>query len=293
MLSNNAPGPQRLTRWETGHAVAIVLGELLERLAVRQGNGTLRLLLTREAPPAAELAALTPPTQTTLHAQLPLVIAYADLRADRFAEIQSQQVWPVDYWSAVLGITPRQHPNTLLLMAVVQSLAVHVVARMKHLANAPRPVQLSAQVQPMLATPMHAAWPGGHATESFAAAALLGALIKAARPELDAAPLQQQLNRLATRIATNRVVAGLHYPLDTAAGWALGTSLGDYVVACAAKGTSVNKRDFNSQAFGGKDFSVNGDLASKGTTETALALTAATEVAALQSLWDAAIKEWV
>ncbi len=106
------------------------------------------------------------------------------------------------------------------------------------------------------------------------------------------APLQEQLNRLATRIATNRVVAGLHYPLDTAAGWALGTSLGDYVVACAAKGTSANKRDFNSQAFGGKDFSVNGDAASKGTTEAPLALTPATGVDALQSLWAAAQLEW-
>lgn len=279
-------------RWDPAHAVAIVAGELLERLAVRYENDSLKLLVTQQAAAPGELALLTRPGQPTLDAQLKLVIAYADLRADRFAEIQSQQVWPVDYWSAVLGITPRQHPNTLLLMAVAQSLAVHLVARMKHLANVPRPVQLSAQVQPMLPTPMHAAWPGGHATESFTAAALLLGLLTAAQPTLDTAPMKEQLNRLATRIATNRVVAGLHYPLDTAAGWALGTSLGEYVVACANNlDTAVNSRTFNSQSFR-SDFSVNGDPASKGTTENPLALAGADGLDALQALWEAAKLEW-
>ena len=40
-----------------------------------------------------------------------------------------------------------------------------------------------------------------------------------------------QLTKLAARIGENRVVAGLHYPEDIAAGSALGTRLADHFIA--------------------------------------------------------------
>ena len=43
-----------------------------------------------------------------------------------------------------------------------------------------------------------------------------------------------QLQRQATRIATNRVIAGVHFPLDSIAGRMLGQSLGEYFVSRAS-----------------------------------------------------------
>src|SRR3546814_18772370 len=46
----------------------------------------------------------------------------------------------------------------------------------------------------------------------------------------------EQLMRLAARIAINRTVAGLHFPVDSAAGALLGLTLGRYLAArCAGE----------------------------------------------------------
>ncbi len=42
--------------------------------------------------------------------------------------------------------------------------------------------------------------------------------------------LAPQLQRLAARTSINRTVAGVHFPVDSAAGQALGQSLGEYFV---------------------------------------------------------------
>jgi hypothetical protein len=44
------------------------------------------------------------------------------------------------------------------------------------------------------------------------------------------ARLAEQLQRLAARTSINRTVAGVHFPVDSAAGQTLGQSLGEYFV---------------------------------------------------------------
>jgi hypothetical protein len=55
--------------------------------------------------------------------------------------------------------------------------------------------------------------------------------------------------RLAARIAINRTVAGLHYPIDSAAGAVLGTTLGDYLVARCAGKVETPFRRFNGAKY--------------------------------------------
>jgi hypothetical protein len=101
----------------------------------------------------------------------------------------------------------------------------------------------SPQIQPIIQTPTHGAFPSGHATEAHIVATVLTHLLAAAdhpkdpafaRRSVEAAIAQTQHYRLAARIAINRTVAGVHYPVDSAAGAVLGITLGDFLVARAS-----------------------------------------------------------
>lgn len=59
------------------------------------------------------------------------------------------------------------------------------------------------------------------------------------------------MERLAARISVNRTVAGLHYPVDSAVGRLLGTTLADYMVARCTSGARVHERGFDGRKFHG------------------------------------------
>lgn len=89
-----------------------------------------------------------------------------------------------------------------------------------------RPQQVMALAdpawRPLLRTPPHPSYPSGHASFSGAAAALLGALFPA-----DAA----RLDGWAEEAARSRVLGGIHWPIDGAAGLAQGRAVAGRVLA--------------------------------------------------------------
>jgi hypothetical protein len=116
---------------------------------------------------------------------------------------------------------------------MVLQFCVYVEMRFKHALACYRPVEYDAQVQPMITTPGHGSFPMGHATQTYAVSYVLKQLLL-----LDASTYPEhhwvldQLDRLSARITTNRVIAGVHFPVDSMAGRMLGVALGEYFVGC-------------------------------------------------------------
>ncbi len=108
----------------------------------------------------------------------------------------------------------------------------------------------------MILTPGHGSLPSGHATEAFTVAYVLWKLVSPTEPQPKSVDWAEQLMRQAARVAINRTVAGVHFPVDSAAGQLLGLTLGEYFVHRATNAAAydawqfdgtfyVNNADFN------------------------------------------------
>jgi hypothetical protein len=169
--------------------------------------------------------------------QVKLVEAFSALRAERMSEILAQAVPQTAHWSSIVGMSPERHRYTWELLGIGLRLTMLLGMQFKFAFDVQRAVRRSAAIQPMIATPGHAAFPSGHATEACFVAELLPLLIgDPAHPcaqnscNLRSDSISRQLGRLALRIAENRVVAGVHYPVDSIAGQTLGVMLARYLV---------------------------------------------------------------
>jgi len=94
--------------------------------------------------------------------------------------------------------------------------AAPAIVQAKAICSVLRPVDLSPQINPVIKTPGHSAYPSGHATQAFLLAEILATLDPTA---------SAIYRRQAARIAQNRTVAGMHYPVDSRAGALLGSAL--------------------------------------------------------------------
>ena len=105
----------------------------------------------------------------------------------------------------------------------------------------------------MIPTPAHGTFPSAHAAEAFAVATVLEGLLR----KLDAKPpaehhfpqsgrLIRLLYKQAERIAVNRTVAGVHYPIDSWAGAALGEAVGQIILA-KCQGGDVTPRTYEAK----------------------------------------------
>jgi hypothetical protein len=299
--------PANLALWADGPRLEACFTELVEGLLFKTRSGPKEAALEFANLQSSNiqrkpLVRLRAPSKAQFRKQLDLVAAYADLRADRAAEIVAEMGPPIEFWSSMVGLTAHRHKKTLQLIDLVFSLCIHVEMRFKHIFASIRPVAFSPQIQPMIPTPGHGSWPSGHATEAFAVAVLLEALLDAASPEGATPPngtaSHEQLQRLAARIATNRVVAGVHFPVDSAAGRLLGTALAEFLVA-RATGTKVHERGFDGRLFEGPhgeplDFSLHQSMNhTHGHAYTRSAGTTGVGNAPLLAwLWEEALKEW-
>jgi hypothetical protein len=177
---------------------------------------------------------------------------YSDLRVDRTAEILCQMGPQVAFWSTLIFLQPSRTPKTLELLDTAVRFAIYVEIRFKHAIAAQRAIEYSTQVQPMIQTPGHGSLPSGHSTQAFIIAVVLCALFGAASGSV----YRQQVMRQAYRVAVNRTVAGVHFPLDSIAGHVLGTSLGEYFVARCTRNLGGDGM-ITPRHFKGKDINVN------------------------------------
>ncbi|HQD65526.1 MAG TPA: phosphatase PAP2 family protein [Casimicrobium huifangae] len=192
-------------------------------------RGETFVLMTRafdRAGAAQAICTIARPSDANFAEQARLVEAWAVLRPERVPEILDQMDVPMGLWASVMDLNSTTTPHTLALIDVCIGFAAHVVHRIKHSLGTARPVMFSPYIQPIRPTPRFGALPSGHATEAFVVSELLKKLI-GCRDSADSAA--KVLDAYAERIATNRVVAGFHFPVDSMAGCMLGTCLIDYV----------------------------------------------------------------
>src|SRR5262249_53925888 len=104
-------------------------------------------------------------------------------------------------------------PATYLLIRVARRVGEVAVMCLKEHYKVARPSQVCPVIVPLVDVPVTPSFPSGHAFQSQLISQCLAA---AERPLVQ----RELLFELAHRVAENRVVAGLHYPLDNEAGFA-------------------------------------------------------------------------
>lgn len=243
-----APGPvHALWRWQAPWRLSAVANELLNGLALEAEPGKACLyampspkqLLAGKSRPVALARFGWPGESFVYDEQIDRVLRAAVEREDRLPEILSQRDDLSPFFDAVSAVDRGHAPQWTELLAVAGRVTEHVLMGLKHHAAIYRPAQRSSLVHPVIATPGHGAMPSGHATMAALTARLTSLMCYAD------SPLRcTQLDLLARRIAFNRVVAGVHYPMDGAAGYVLGYALADQLAAWALGTPGVETRSF-------------------------------------------------
>jgi membrane-associated phospholipid phosphatase len=138
-------------------------------------------------------------------------------------------------WLAVsaIGAILRPAQRRTWLVAGVGAFAAHAAAVLiKRLVRRPRPYHPAVAVN--VGTPSSLSFPSAHATSTTAAAILMG--------RATGLPRVMGAAVLVAPMALSRVLAGVHYPSDVAAGVALGAAIAAVTIRVDGANTASNKR---------------------------------------------------
>lgn len=173
------------------------------------------------------------------------VIAQADIdqmlelavteRPEALGEIVQQHQNFQVCWLQLLMITRNSHPNTFLLMKLAARVGELMMMYFKRMTvpdnlHAARPSQICPTLFPPVAVQGHSSYPAGHA--------LIGTLTSQCLT--DVVPQHTNaLQLLADRAGRNRIIAGLHFPIDIQVGANLGVQLYNLIVKCPLYKTTL------------------------------------------------------
>lgn len=129
------------------------------------------------------------------------------------AEVRAQAGDFSTYFGDLLGASPACRPNTWSLVLIGLQLGGLVTSHFKMHYRRARPAQVWPAIQPMIDTPPHPAFPSGHAMQAYLIAALAGMVVPPG--------VKQACDSLAKTVHENREVAGVHWPSDGAASFAV------------------------------------------------------------------------
>ncbi len=228
----------RLAQWSLEIRSISFMTELMGPLRISANNDEASYTVNHRPGENAEttddeipVVTIVRPLPRVFEDQVQMVVDYAALRSERLQEIVTEIGIPVQYWAAIMDLNPTTTPYTLELLALGYAFASAITQPCKHTLGAPRPENYSPSVQPVINPRRFGAFPSGHATEAFLTARLLQLVSRQHRFACDGkeSKLEQQLQRLAMRIAVNRTVAGVHFPVDSTAGRMLGETLATYL----------------------------------------------------------------
>lgn len=286
-----------LWRWAPEFRVKTVACDLSSRFHVHDKAlwlvnpskpGTALLL---KASKVFELPPPLPPRE--MAKQVDKVVRAAAEREDRLPEILSQapDIWP--FFESITGVQLSQAPRFAELLAVGNDWAMHLLMSLKHAMAARRPYQQSTLVMPVISTPGHGALPSGHATMAAFTSELLYILLYRSVAGPGAHPDRpDHLDRLARRISFNRVVAGVHFPVDSQVGYALGTQLARLMHALAGntadKPAPMLAADVMKAPYGLEELTAD---SKSGRPVASLGTYALREVPTLKLLWQQAAGE--
>jgi hypothetical protein len=159
--------------------------------------------------------------------ELTELVGLIEYRDAVISEALQQRGTLLGYFQAILPFNTLTHPNTVILANAALQIGQFVAIYHKGRYNRPRPSQLVPALLPPIDVPHHAAYPSAHATEAFLVAHCLNKVMRTNRgtergPLLETAhtnpPTRNALFDMASRIARNREVMGVHFKTDSLAG---------------------------------------------------------------------------